>query len=143
MLLWAAAGGRRQTAGYDEGGGGLMDSIVAADADGMDDGRLWRRRIDIIPDFCSVVGRGGRGGFALLARKSHRTSRHSMKPHGSTPTYVGIVRVHSAYSNQQILKIPNCVLTSYVDSLWKKVCIPRGLGTQSVPSAAWEPLMCT
>jgi hypothetical protein len=37
MLLWAAAGGRRQTAGYDEGGGGLMDSIVAADADGMDD----------------------------------------------------------------------------------------------------------
>ena len=79
--------------------------------------RRWRRRIDIIPDFCSVVGRGGRGGFALLARKSHRTSRHSMKPHGSTPTYVGIVRVHSAYSNQQILKIPNCVLTSYVDSM--------------------------
>jgi hypothetical protein len=47
-----------------------MDSIVAADADGMDDGRLWRRRIDIIPDFCSVVGRWGRGGL-LSWRGSH------------------------------------------------------------------------
>ncbi len=38
-----------------------------------------------------------------------------MKPFGSTPTYVGIGRVHFAYSNQQVLKIPNCVLTSDVD----------------------------
>ena len=87
--------------------------------------RRWRRRINIISDFLVgfLVGRrgGAEGGLFLFGeRKSHRLPATLMKPSGSIPTYVGIVRVHSAYSNQQVLILPNCVTDIDVDPTGKK-----------------------
>jgi hypothetical protein len=75
--------------------------LSAAEANGIDDKSVVAALLFIVsPEFFL---------FLLFSEEVTQTSRHSMKPHGSTPTYVGIVRVHFAYSNQQILKIPNCV----------------------------------
>jgi hypothetical protein len=76
--------------------------------------RRWRRRIFGLILFW-IFGRlwdEGGGGASLSSWQGSHTDFPPLylKPYGSTPTYVGIVgivRVHFAYSNQQVFKIPN------------------------------------
>jgi hypothetical protein len=108
-------GGHHDGGHQDDNKGGLHTGLWILLSQRMTMGwtmsRRRRRWINIIlfRIFARLWDRMGAGLFS-----------HSMKPHGSTPTYVGIVgivrvRVHFAYSNQQVLKIPNCVPTSDVD----------------------------
>ncbi len=62
----------------------------------------------------------------ILLASSHTTQLPAIKraPRNTTVPvllYVGIVRVHFAYLNRQILKIPNFVLKSYVDPVEKSM----------------------
>jgi hypothetical protein len=69
--------------------------------------------------------------FFLLARRNwshHSTSRHLKARRIVTRIVtvtvlrqVGIVRVHFAYLNRQVLKIPNLILTSHVATVEKSM----------------------
>ncbi len=99
-----------------------------------------------------LMGGGGAGGVFLggvecfwIRQGSHTELPATLRsPTVPVLLYVGIVRVHFAYLNLQILKNTKRYTVFPRGYRRKKYAyLPRGLGTKSVPLEAWEPIMCT